>query len=162
MGLGSYEIEDDVVCYDARLYDEIAKILNANSGDIYEQTITKENIQSVDLGLLAVCVLANCTDRYCYYKELYEHNYVANGSLMRWWNFSDCTKVLKRMDAFDESARGAGATEIDKQDVFVKRRGVFAPIVGAPAQPVYINPHEQKPGRKLVCACEERWYPKVL
>jgi hypothetical protein len=161
--MAELSVAQDAHCCDERLYAVIAKIVYENSGEIYAVThITKANVHDVETGLKAVCELAGRSDRYGYYKELYEQNYVANGSLMRWWNFADCTMVLTRMDGFDESARGAGATEIDKQDVFVKRRGVFAPIVGAPAQPVYINPHEQKPGRKLVRACEERWYPKAL
>ena len=154
MGMASFKIADDVVCYDARLFDAIAKILYENSNDIYEITITKKNMQGVELGLLAVCVLAKCTDRYDHYTELYNLHKAANGSLMRWWNFSDCTMVLKRMDAFDESARGAGATEIDKQDVFVKRRGVFAPIVGALAHPVYIDPRAYPPGPAFLDECD--------
>ena len=149
-------------CCDARLYRVIAEIVSENSPyDVTVKHITRQQVQGVDAGLKAVCELADRSDRYGYYKQLYEDNYVANGSLMRWWNFADCTMVLPRMDGFNESARGAGAAEIDKQDVFVKRRGVFAPIVGAPAQPVYINPHVQPPGAKLVRVCEERWYPKA-
>ena len=136
-------------CCDARLYRVIKKIVSENSP--YDVThLSKQQVQGVDAGLKAVCELADRSDRYGYYKQLYKDNYVANGSLMRWWNFSDCTKVLKRMDAFDESARGAGATEIDKQDVFAKRRGVFAPIVGAPAHPVYIDPRAYPPGPKFL------------
>jgi hypothetical protein len=143
--------DDDAKCKDPRLRKQIEEWFGKHGKD----TIDKKNVQG-GVGLRCVCKVAE--KDYKIYQPLWGKYWGVHASTLRWWRLDDCTEVLGRLDEYENQRVGPDATEIERTDVFAKRRGVFAPV----AKPKHVGAGfisaadlMAQPQGELIGACQE-------